>query len=100
LKFTGRNGEIYVRIIESDGFCELSVKDSGIGISAEKARNLFSIDTSHKTKGTDKEPGTGLGLILCRELIEKHGGRIEVSSEPGKGSEFRVLIPVDGNKGS
>jgi signal transduction histidine kinase len=41
-----------------------------------------------------------LGLILCRELIEKHGGRIEVSSEPGKGSEFRVLIPVDGNKGS
>ena len=98
LKFTRRNGEIYVSVSESDDFCILSVKDSGIGISAEKVGKLFNIDASNKTKGTEQEPGTGLGLILCRELIEKHGGRIEVSSEPGKGSEFRVLIPVAGNK--
>lgn len=94
LKFTNRNGEIHISIAESKGMCMLKVKDSGIGISAEKVKNLFNIDTSHKTKGTDQEPGTGLGLILCRELVEKHGGRIEVDSELGKGSEFRILIPV------
>lgn len=95
LKFTNRNGEIHVGISESKGFCILSVRDNGIGISAEKIKNLFSIDTAHKTRGTDQEPGSGLGLILCRELIEKHNGRIEVESELRKGSLFRVFIPFN-----
>ncbi|MBK6965317.1 MAG: hypothetical protein IPH20_15635 [Bacteroidales bacterium] len=98
LKYTRRNGEVHVGISEHHGFCILSIKDNGIGISAEKIKNLFSIDTAHKTKGTDQEPGTGLGLILCRELIEKHGGRIEVESEVGKGSLFRVFIPLVSNE--
>jgi signal transduction histidine kinase len=93
LKFTPRNGEVRVGIFQNNGFCILSIKDNGIGIPAEKIKNLFSIDTAHKTKGTDQEPGTGLGLILCKEFIEKHGGRLEVESEIGKGSEFRVIIP-------
>ena len=93
LKFTPRNGEVRVAISQHDGFCVLSIKDNGIGITAEKLKLLFSIDTAHKTKGTDQEPGTGLGLILCKEFIEKHGGRLEVESEVGKGSEFRVIIP-------
>ena len=97
LKFTPRNGEIYVGITEKKGFCILSIKDNGIGIPAEKMKNLFSIDTAHKTKGTDQEPGTGLGLILCKEFIGKHGGRLEVESEVGKGSEFRVIIPGNRN---
>jgi signal transduction histidine kinase/ligand-binding sensor domain-containing protein len=93
LKFTPRNGEVRVEISQNNGYCILSIKDNGIGIPAEKLKHLFSIDTAHKTKGTDQEPGTGLGLILCKEFIEKHGGRLEVVSEVGKGSEFRVLIP-------
>jgi len=93
LKFTHRNGEVRVGIAENNGFCILSIKDNGIGIPADKMRNLFNIDTAHKTKGTDQEPGTGLGLILCKEFIEKHGGRLEVQSEVGKGSEFMLIIP-------
>jgi signal transduction histidine kinase len=93
LKFTPRNGEVRVGISQNNGLCILSIKDNGIGIPAERMKNLFSIDTAHKTKGTDQEPGTGLGLILCREFIEKHGGHLEVYSEIGKGSEFRVIIP-------
>ena len=93
LKFTPRNGEVRVGIYQDNGFCILSIKDNGVGIAADKLKYLFSIDTAHKTKGTDQEPGTGLGLILCREFIEKHGGRLEVNSEVGKGSEFRVIIP-------
>jgi ligand-binding sensor domain-containing protein/signal transduction histidine kinase len=93
LKFTPRNGEVCVGIFPNNGFCVLRIKDNGIGIPADKLKNLFSIDTAHKTKGTDQEPGTGLGLILCKEFIEIHGGRLEVESEVGKGSEFRVIIP-------
>ncbi|HNW55403.1 MAG TPA: HAMP domain-containing sensor histidine kinase, partial [Bacteroidales bacterium] len=93
LKFTPRNGEVRVEISKNDGFCIFSVKDNGIGIPPERLKYLFSIDTAHKTRGTDQEPGTGLGLILCKEFIEKHGGYLEVESESGKGSEFRVIIP-------
>jgi len=93
VKFTPRNGEVRVGISQNNGICILSIKDTGIGIPADKQKHLFSIDTAHKTKGTDQEPGTGLGLILCKEFIEKQGGRIEVESEAGKGSEFRVIIP-------
>lgn len=95
LKFTNRNGKIDVGINESRGFCILSVKDNGIGIPADKAKKLFDLGTVHKTRGTDQEPGSGLGLILCKELTEIHKGRIDVSSEPGKGSEFRVYLPSD-----
>jgi signal transduction histidine kinase/ligand-binding sensor domain-containing protein len=94
LKFTPQHGSIWVALSVRDGFCFLKVKDNGIGIAPEKLKTLFNIDTSHKTFGTDKEPGTGLGLILCREFTERHGGKIEVESDPGKGSEFRVVLPV------
>jgi signal transduction histidine kinase len=99
LKFTPRNGEVRVGISQDDGFCILSIKDNGIGIPSGKMKNLFSIDTAHKTKGTDQEPGTGLGLILCREFIEIHGGRLEVESEVGKGSEFRIIVPANRSEG-
>lgn len=97
LKFTPRNGSITVGISEVKDFCVLRVRDSGIGIASDKIDHLFNIDTPNKTKGTEQEPGSGLGLILCRELIEKHGGSIHVESEAGKGSEFRVLIPFGKN---
>jgi signal transduction histidine kinase/ligand-binding sensor domain-containing protein len=93
IKFSFQNGDVRVRLWVNDELCILSVKDNGTGISPAKIKNLFDIGTSHKTKGTDQEPGTGLGLILCREFVERHGGRIEVESEEGKGSEFRIKLP-------
>jgi signal transduction histidine kinase/ligand-binding sensor domain-containing protein len=95
LKFTPQQGSIWVALSVKDGFFTFKVKDNGTGIAPDKLKTLYNIDTSHKTFGTEKEPGTGLGLILCREFTEKHGGTIEVESEPGKGSEFRVVLPVN-----
>lgn len=94
LKFTPQNGKVMVDLSETDGFCRICVKDNGLGIEQETLKKLFEIDSSHKTRGTAKEPGSGLGLILCQEFVSKHQGRIEVESEPGKGSEFRVLLPL------
>lgn len=93
LKFTPRNGSITVGISDEKNFCVLRVRDNGIGIAPDKIDQLFNIDSPNKTKGTEQEQGSGLGLILCRELIQKHGGHIQVESEAGKGSEFRVFIP-------
>jgi len=67
---------------------QIYVKDNGVGIEKEKISQLFGISESILTKGTEGESGTGLGLILCREFVEKHGGKIWVESEVGKGSEF------------
>jgi signal transduction histidine kinase len=66
----------------------ISVKDNGIGIAPELLTKLFDISLIHSTTGTAGEKGTGLGLLLCKEFVEKHGGRIWVESEAGKGSTF------------
>ena len=97
LKFTPQNGVVHIGLSVNDGYCRLSVRDNGVGIGQDKIQTLFNIDSTHKTKGTDKEPGTGLGLILCREFVSRHGGRMEVESEQGKGSEFRVFFPLHGS---
>jgi signal transduction histidine kinase len=75
-------------------FCEISVKDNGVGISEEDINKIFKIDSKHKTLGTKGEKGTGLGLILCKEFVEKNGGKIEVKSEIGKGSRFSFTLPL------
>lgn len=77
---------------QSDGY-HFQVQDSGIGISPEGIDKIFRIDQSYSQKGTAGERGTGLGLILCKEFIEKHNGRIWVDSTVGKGSTFTVLFP-------
>lgn len=71
----------------------VAIQDSGIGISEENLSKLFRIDESHSTLGTNQEKGTGLGLILCKEFIEKNGGNIYVESEIGKGTTFYFSIP-------
>ncbi|MBA4317561.1 MAG: hypothetical protein C0412_04095 [Flavobacterium sp.] len=93
IKFCNRGGHIVISSIESDGFVEISVKDNGVGMDENQMNNLFSIDKNISTKGTANERGTGLGLLLSKEMIDKHGGKIWAHSEPGNGCEFRFTIP-------
>ena len=82
-----------VSVQENDNFVEILIADTGIGMTTEILDKLFRIDVSHTTKGTHGEKGTGLGLILCKEFIEKNHGTITVTSEKGKGSQFHVCFP-------
>ncbi len=93
LKFTGTGGEVIIEAAKREGKTEIIVKDNGIGMGSGILNDLFKIDKQSSRYGTSKETGTGLGLILCREFANKHGGEIYVTSEEGKGSEFRVVLP-------
>ncbi|NNF98864.1 MAG: response regulator [Desulfobacteraceae bacterium] len=72
---------------------EVCVEDTGVGIGVKEMGYLFKLDVHHTTLGTANEQGTGLGLILCREMVEKNGGQIKVESEVGSGSTFKFTIP-------
>lgn len=101
IKFTPKSGKVKIeaQISKSDDeFVEIIVNDTGVGISKEIQSKLFDIGEDISTKGTDNESGTGLGLILCKEFVEKHGGIIWVESEIGKGSSFCFTIPRDSRK--
>jgi signal transduction histidine kinase len=93
IKFTHSEGLIVLDVLKNQHECVISVKDNGLGIPKESLDKLFRIDQNKSTKGTQNESGTGLGLILCKELIEKHNGRIWAESEPGKGSIFYFSVP-------
>ena len=93
VKFTPRGGNIVISAsMEEKHFVTIAVKDTGIGISADMLKKIFLIDTNNNTKGTEGEVSTGLGLILCKEFVEKHGGKIWVTSEEGKGSTFYFTV--------
>lgn len=94
IKFTYESGKIVIASVMNAGKIEVSVEDNGIGISKEDVRKLFRIDVQFTNTGTQDETGTGLGLILCKEFIQKHNGEIWVESEPGKGSKFIFSLPV------
>ncbi len=93
IKFTSEGGTIEVGAIEEDNFAKVWIKDNGIGMSAGDREKLFRIDVHHTTIGTNKEKGTGLGLILCKELVEKNGGEIKVISEINRGTTFEFTLP-------
>ena len=93
IKFTPSGGKIAILAVEKQNEIIVSVSDNGIGISKAGINNLFSIGHSYSTPGTNKEKGTGLGLILCQEYIKKNNGKIWVESEPGKGTTFYFSIP-------
>lgn len=93
IKFTARGGAISITIQELIEDWLVSVSDNGVGIPADVKENLFMIDKNVTTLGTQGEQGTGLGLILCKEFVEKHGGLISVDSEQGKGSTFHFNLP-------
>ncbi len=92
VKFTSSGGSITVGVREIEDFIEFYVEDTGVGISDEDKEKLFKIDVHHSEIGTNSEKGTGLGLILCAEFIEKHSGNIRVESKLGKGSKFIFTI--------
>ncbi len=94
LKFTGAAGSIVVSSNMMNTYLEVAVSDSGVGIEQENIEHLFRIDTKYKTTGTAGEKGTGLGLILCKDFIEKNQGRIWVESEVGKGTTFAFTLPL------
>jgi len=95
VKFTPKGGRIRVSAKVTDyNNVEISIKDTGIGMSNKMIDDLFRLDVQTNRKGTEGEPSSGLGLLLCKDFIEKHGGRIWVESEEGKGSTFRFTLPV------
>jgi two-component system sensor histidine kinase/response regulator len=94
IKFTPKSGKIELTSAIKDGHIEISVQDNGIGMNATTREELFRIDVNHSTRGTDDEKGTGLGLILIKEFIQKHNGKIWVESEKGKGSNFKFTLPL------
>ncbi len=94
IKFTSSEGKINVSSEQIGSKITITVLDTGVGISEETQKKLFHLDIHHTTVGTNKEVGTGLGLLLCKELVEKHGGKIWVESELGVGSKFMFSLPV------
>ena len=93
LKFTEAGGEVEVSSRQNENIVEVAVSDTGIGIEQEHLPKLFRIDTRYQQLGTAREKGTGLGLILCKEFIEQHGGTISVESTVGEGTTFRFTLP-------
>ena len=93
IKFTPNHGEINIATSETTDSIAISISDTGIGIDGNTIKKLFRIDTQVTTLGTNNEAGTGLGLILCKEFIDKHNGNIEVNSQLGRGTEFIVTLP-------
>jgi len=101
IKFTPMGGEIIIRCTEyqnknnqnKNKYVQISISDTGIGLSEDDINKLFRIDTSFRMIGTSTDKGTGLGLILCKDFIEKHGGKIWVDSILGQGSTFSFTIP-------
>jgi signal transduction histidine kinase len=95
IKFTPNGGTVTISAeLAENNMVSVSVKDTGIGISAKMRDNLFSIEVNTKRPGTNGEPSTGLGLLLCKEFVEQHGGKIRVESVQNQGSLFNFTIPA------
>ena len=96
IKFTPTGGNVTISAMKqlNNNYVEISIADTGVGISKNKISELFRIDKNSSTQGTANEKGTGLGLILCKEFVEKQGGEIWVESELGKRSVFKFTLPI------
>lgn len=93
IKFSNKNSVISINVEQTDTQTFVTVTDSGVGMGEEQLASLFKIDKQQSSDGTANEKGTGLGLILCKEFVEKNQGRISVESIPGKGTRFTVQLP-------
>jgi signal transduction histidine kinase len=96
IKFTISGGKVIVTAnYNGDHYIVVKISDSGIGMAPELRNKLFQIDEKTSRPGTEGEPSTGLGLLLCKEFIEKHGGKIWVESSVGQGSTFSFSLPLE-----
>jgi len=94
IKYTHKGGQVLIHSIKKGDFIVVSVKDNGIGIRKETQKTIFTSDNTESVNGTSNETGTGVGLMFCKEFLDKHGGRIWVKSEPDIGSEFKFTLPT------
>ncbi len=94
IKFTNRGDKIVIDAIDANDYVEISIADTGIGIPEKNLEKIFDIDSNLSTQGTADESGTGLGLIISREFVEKNGGTIHVTSKEGNGTKFTFTVPV------
>lgn len=85
---------VNISVDEDKSYVTISVSDNGVGMTKENILKLFDISQVLTTPGTSKEKGTGLGLLICKEFVEKHGGIIWAQSESGKGSNFQFKLPL------
>ncbi len=93
VKFSFPGGKVYIASEQRPGECVVLVSDEGIGIHQDIQGKLFDSSEMVTTPGTTGEAGSGLGLVICKEFVEKNRGKIEVESEPGKGAAFRLILP-------
>jgi signal transduction histidine kinase len=96
IKFSNLHSEIKVSLVSTNSTHNLIIKDNGIGIEESQLRNIFVLGKVSTGRGTLGEGGTGLGLVLVKELVEKLGWKIEVKSKVNAGSEFVITIPING----
>ena len=94
IKYSHNGGKIEVSVEKSPDGLIVSISDNGVGIQKDAMKKLFNVGEIFTTRGTKNERGTGLGLILCKEFIEKHDGKIWAESEFGKGSRFNFSVPL------
>jgi signal transduction histidine kinase len=94
IKFTPRSGRVQLRAHKSGSFVEVCVQDSGVGMPQDAIKKIFAFHAKHSTKGTAGETGSGFGLAVCREFVERNGGSIDVESKVGQGSKFNVRLPL------
>jgi signal transduction histidine kinase len=94
IKFTHRNGRVEIKAFIAGSFTQIEVTDNGIGMPKEIIEKLFRIDANIVAYGTENEKGTGLGLFICKDFTERHGGKIWAESEEGNGSSFKFILPL------
>jgi len=94
IKFTEAKGEIQIFSTWKNGFVEITVKDNGVGMSEPEIATIFNVNEMSSSLGTSNEQGSGLGLILCKDFAESHGGKIWAESVVNQGSEFKFTLPV------
>lgn len=93
IKFTHNGGHVYLSAQKVDNEIHISVRDTGVGMPQEQIKEFFMRQQPKSIKGTDGEKGTGLGLLLCRQFVEKNNGRVEITAKPNEGTTFTIMIP-------
>ena len=94
VKFTSAGGRVAVSAVASGNDVAIAVHDDGVGIPPDRLPTLFEADQDRRTRGTRGESGTGLGLALCKSLVELHGRTLTAESAPGAGTTFRFSLPL------